>query len=104
MPSIREVYQQADEETKHLRPKHEAAYIGIACGAGAAALVSLFCWLGGLDVDRFTLPSALVVGIAGIGPYVYYRAQWRAYFRVQSERLATLRGQLDGHTEIPPEI
>lgn len=88
---MKTTYQKAEADVAHLKPKHDATEFGLLCGAGAGIVLGIFAALAGLDLNRFGLPGAAVIGIAFTGPWLYYRSQWKAYYSALFQREAELR-------------
>ena len=80
----------AEEELRHLKPKHTANEYGLVCGACAGLVLGIFATIAGLDMSKFGLPGAAVIGIAFAGPWLYYRSQWGAYYEALTQRIAEL--------------
>lgn len=86
-------YQQAEAELAHLKPKHDAVEFGVLCAAGTGMLLAVFCWLAGLDLNRFGLPGGAIILIAFLAPWFYYRDQQRRYAAALMKRWDELEGR-----------
>ena len=79
-------YEQAESDLKHIKPKHDAVHAGLYGFFFAGLCLTVFTGLAGLDLDRFGFAGAVVLAIAYLGPWLYFRSQWNAYYTALSRR------------------
>jgi len=94
-------YQQAEADLRHLKPKHDAVHAGLYGFFAAGLGLSIFMGLAGLDPNRFGLPMAAVIGLAYLGPWLYYRSHWNAYFTALHRRTTEIDREVRRPSEVP---